>query len=189
MPGSSGRPRFRPGSSAKNYFILNVIFTGVILLIMGYSAFYSPDTGEYPVACIHEKITGEPCPSCGLSHAFSLIVRGRVAEALEWNSASLRVFLFFAVQLVMRAGLGVWILQGGRRAEAAGNGRGAEAAGNGRASEAPGNGRRAEEAGKSAVTGQLSRLRLVTAADAVISSAMALYAFYPFLRATWLSLF
>ena len=74
-------------------------------MIMGYSLFYSPGEDRYPVPCVHEKLTGEPCPSCGLSHAFSLIVRGRITEALEWNSHSMRVFIFFAVQLLMRAGL------------------------------------------------------------------------------------
>jgi len=95
----------KPNPDTKPYLILNLILAGVILLIMGYSLFYSPDENEYPVPCIHEKLTGEPCPSCGLSHAFSLIVRGRVDEALAWNSKSLRVFIFFALQLVMRLGL------------------------------------------------------------------------------------
>lgn len=169
MPGSSGRHRFRPGSAGKNYFILNAIFAGVILFIMGYSAFYSPDTGQYPVPCIHEKLTGEPCPSCGLSHAFSLIVRGRVDEAMEWNSNSMRVFLFFAVQLVMRIGLGTWTWLAGRGS--------VESAGPGRP----------EETGKRPENRGLSGLRQVTVADAVISSAMALYAFYPFMRALWIS--
>lgn len=92
----------RLSQSAKPYFILNLILAGVILLIMGYSLFYSPDENRYPVPCVHEKLTGEPCPSCGLSHAFSLIVRGRIDEALDWNSYSMRVFIFFAVQLMMR---------------------------------------------------------------------------------------
>ncbi len=87
------------------YFAVNIILAGVILLIMGYSGFYSPDENEYPVVCIHEKLTGEQCPSCGISHAFSLIIRGRTDEALLLNSASLRVFLFFALQLVMRTGI------------------------------------------------------------------------------------
>lgn len=170
MPGSSGRPRFRPGSAGKNYFILNAIFAGVILFIMGYSAFYSPDTGQYPVPCIHEKLTGEPCPSCGLSHAFSLIVRGRVDEALEWNSVSLRVFLFFAVQLVMRIGLGTWTWLAGRSS--------VESTGPGRP----------VETGKRPEKRHLSWLSQVTVSDAVISSAMAVYSFYPFMRALWISL-
>ena len=74
---------------------------------MGYSVFYSPDEEKYPVPCVHEKLTGEQCPSCGLSHAFSLIVRGRIDEALEWNRASAGVFLFFAFQLLLRIALGI----------------------------------------------------------------------------------
>ncbi len=113
-PGNAGRPRAMTGFTGKQYFLLNVILAGVIMLIMGYSFFYSPDEERYPVPCIHEKLTGEPCPSCGLSHAFSLIVRGRISEALEWNIHSMRVFIFFAIQLIMRAGLAVTALRSGR---------------------------------------------------------------------------
>ncbi len=102
----------RLNPSVKPYFFLNLILAGVILLIIGYSLFYSPDVDRYPVPCVHEKLTGEPCPSCGLSHAFSLIVRGRIDEALEWNTYSMRVFIFFAVQLLMRTGLAVTGLTG-----------------------------------------------------------------------------
>ena len=101
----------RLNHSAKPYFLLNLILAGVILLIMGYSLFYSPYENRYPVPCVHEKLTGEPCPSCGLSHAFSLIVRGRISEAMEWNSYSMRVFIFFAVQMLMRIGLALVALR------------------------------------------------------------------------------
>ena len=102
----------RLNPSVRPYFLLNLILAGVILLIMGYSLFYSPDENRYPVPCVHEKLTGEPCPSCGLSHAFSLIVRGRIDEALEWNSYSMRVFIFFAVQLFMRISLALVTMRG-----------------------------------------------------------------------------
>ncbi len=84
------------------YIIINLIFTGVILLIMAYSGIFSPARDNYPVTCMHEKITGMPCVSCGLSHSFSLIIRGRIAGAYEWNIYGLRIFLFFALQLIMR---------------------------------------------------------------------------------------
>lgn len=84
------------------YLQINLIFTGVILLGFAYSGFFSPVVDNYPVVCIHEKLTGEPCVSCGLSHSFSLIVRGRISEAYEWNIYGLRVFIFFAAQLLMR---------------------------------------------------------------------------------------
>lgn len=135
-----------PTAARRAYLAVNVIFAGVILLIMGYSGFYSPDENNYPVVCVHEKITGEPCPSCGLSHAFSLIIRGRVDEALQLNSVSLRVFLFFVLQLIMRIVFGTWNM----------------------------------------VTDRW--LKQIIWFDAVTSSAMALFAFYPFLRALWMAL-
>ena len=84
------------------YFTINIVLTGVIMLVMIYSIVFSPDKDDYPVTCIHEKLTGEPCVSCGLSHSFSLILRGRFNEAYQWNVYGMRVFLFFALQLIMR---------------------------------------------------------------------------------------
>jgi hypothetical protein len=84
------------------YLKINIVLAGVILLIMAYSGIFSPEKDNYPVVCIHEKITGEPCVSCGLSHSFSLILRGRIDEAYQWNRYGMRVFLFFAGQLFLR---------------------------------------------------------------------------------------
>jgi hypothetical protein len=93
------------------YLQINFILTGVILLIFVYSGFFSPAMDNYPVVCIHEKLTGEPCVSCGLSHSFSLIVRGRISEAYEWNIFGLRVFIFFAAQLFMRIVFSVFYIK------------------------------------------------------------------------------
>lgn len=93
------------------YLTINIIFAGVILLIIAYSGFFSPEKDNYPVACLHEKITGEPCFSCGLSHSFSLIVRGRVNEAYQWNIYGMRVFVFFFSQLVLRVAFSIFYLK------------------------------------------------------------------------------
>lgn len=84
------------------YLLINIVFAGVILLIMAYSGIFSPEKNNYPVACIHEKITGQPCVSCGLSHSFSLILRGRIDEAYQWNRYGMRVFIFLAGQFFLR---------------------------------------------------------------------------------------
>lgn len=84
------------------YLVINLVLAGIIVLILAYSAVFSPDRDSYPVPCIHEKITGQECPSCGISHSFSLIMRGRTGEARDWNSNGMRVFLFFLAQLLMR---------------------------------------------------------------------------------------
>ena len=93
------------------YLIINIFFAGVILVIFAYSGIFSPVRDNYPVACIHEKLTGEPCISCGLSHSFSLIVRGRVDEAYQWNPYGMRIFLFFAAQLVLRVAFSIFYLK------------------------------------------------------------------------------
>lgn len=84
------------------YLIINIVFAGVILLIMAYSGIFSPEKNNYPVVCIHEKLTGQPCVSCGLSHSLSLILRGRIEDAYRWNVYGMRVFIFFLSQLFMR---------------------------------------------------------------------------------------
>ncbi|OFY58645.1 MAG: hypothetical protein A2V50_05945 [Bacteroidetes bacterium RBG_19FT_COMBO_42_10] len=84
------------------YLVFNIVFTGIILLMMLYFGIFSPEKDNYPITCLHQKLTGEPCVSCGLSHSFSLILRGRVAEAYNWNIYGMRVFLFFASQLFLR---------------------------------------------------------------------------------------
>ena len=94
--------KIREGFRDEPYLILNAVFTGIIVLVFAYSAIFSPDTNNYPVACIHEKITGEPCFSCGLSHSFSLLLRLRFDEADSWNPYGFRVFLFFVSQIIMR---------------------------------------------------------------------------------------
>jgi len=93
------------------YLIINIIFAGVILLIFAYSGIFSPVKDNYPVVCIHEKLTGQPCVSCGLSHSFSLIVRGRISEAYQWNHYGIRIFLFFLAQLVMRISFSIFYLR------------------------------------------------------------------------------
>ena len=108
---NSSRSSLMEGFRNETYITINLILAGVILLIFMYSGFFSPDKGKYPVVCIHEKLTGEQCASCGLSHSFSLILRGRISEAYDWNPNGLRVFIFFAAQLIMRVVFSVFYLK------------------------------------------------------------------------------
>jgi hypothetical protein len=97
--------------SDEPYLLINMIFAGVIIMVMIYSGIFSPVSGNYPVVCIHEKLTGQPCASCGLSHSFSLILRGQLAEANQWNVYGLRVFLFFFSQLLLRIAFSVYYIK------------------------------------------------------------------------------
>jgi hypothetical protein len=98
----SGNRSWLYGLLVEPYTFINIFFAGVILLVIAYSGIFSPVKDNYPVICMHEKLTGLPCASCGLSHSFSLIVRGKITEAYAWNIYGMRVFLFFALQLILR---------------------------------------------------------------------------------------
>ena len=93
------------------YLFINIFLAGVILLIIAYSGIFSPVKDNYPVICVHEKLTGEHCASCGLSHSLSLILRGKADEAYQWNIYGMRVFLFFISQLVLRFAFSIYYLQ------------------------------------------------------------------------------
>lgn len=95
----------------QTYLAINAIFAGIIILVFIYSGFFRPEKNNFPVECIHEKITGEPCPSCGLSRSFSYIIRGDLSTAASYNEYGLRVFLFFLFHLVMRISNIVYILR------------------------------------------------------------------------------
>jgi len=101
----------KDGFRNEPYITINIILAGVIVLVLAYSGIFSPEKDNYPVTCIHEKLTGEPCVSCGLSHSFSLIMRGRISEAYTWNLYGMQVFLFFALQLIMRIAFSVLYLK------------------------------------------------------------------------------
>ena len=107
------RNNHTPGlKNEKNtYLVINIIFAGIIILVFIYSGFFCPEKNDYPLVCIHERITGEPCPSCGLSRSFSYIIRGDISTAASYNEYGLRVFLFFLFQLVMRLSNIVYILR------------------------------------------------------------------------------
>ena len=92
------------GNTVQNepYLVINMALALFIALILLYSMVFSPLRDNYPIPCIHERISGEKCPSCGISHSFSLIVRGRIAEAYTWNSRGMSVFVFFVAQLLLR---------------------------------------------------------------------------------------
>jgi hypothetical protein len=93
------------------YLKINLVFAGVIILVLAYSGIFSPDKNNYPVVCLYEKMTGNQCFSCGLSHSFSLIIRGRITEAYQWNIYGMRVFLFFLSQLLMRIFFSIYYLK------------------------------------------------------------------------------
>jgi len=84
------------------YLLVNFLFGAALLLLFLYVLVYSPETGTHPIPCVYTKMTGEQCASCGLSRGLSHMIRGNFQAATAINRHSPAIFLFFAMQLLLR---------------------------------------------------------------------------------------
>ncbi len=72
----------------------------VVLFVFAYSLLFSGSS--HPIPALLTEQTGIIPPSKGLSSAFSEIVRGNFSQAIVLNPHSIRIFAFFALQLLVR---------------------------------------------------------------------------------------
>ncbi len=84
------------------YLSINAILAGFIFLIFLYSAVFSPEKENYIFHSAHETFSVDYSLSTGLSRGFSSIVRLRFNDALNYNPLSIRIFMFFLIQLFLR---------------------------------------------------------------------------------------
>ena len=88
--------------SIKSYFLVNLIFAILLVIIFVYSGIFDPKQDKYFIKCIHTELLGRKCSTCGMSHGFSSILRGNINDALKFQPNSVPIFEFFAIQLSMR---------------------------------------------------------------------------------------
>lgn len=86
----------------KPYYIINIYFAGIMMLIFIYSGIFSAEKNNHPIQSNCAHIEGHPCKSEGLSRSFSEIVRFRFESAKSYNRCGLKVFSFFFIQFFLR---------------------------------------------------------------------------------------
>ncbi|RLD34897.1 MAG: hypothetical protein DRI73_03280 [Bacteroidetes bacterium] len=84
------------------YIILNLSFSGIILLIFLYAGIFSAQKDDHPVPSVYEEILYKKSPTSGLSHSFSEIIRGNFPSAKAWNKNGIPIFTFFLIQFLLR---------------------------------------------------------------------------------------
>jgi hypothetical protein len=84
------------------YRVLNWIFLSVLILILAYSALFSPEKLNHPIPSGSRFFSAAPVPSTGLSRSFSAIIRFRFRDARQFNPHGIRLFMFFLAQTFMR---------------------------------------------------------------------------------------
>lgn len=82
------------------YHSVNILFGLIMALVIVYSIAFRANS--HPLPALLTEITGALPPSKGLSSSFSEIVRGNLDLALAYNPFGIRVFSFFALQILMR---------------------------------------------------------------------------------------
>lgn len=82
------------------YKIINLVFIFIISGVFFYAYLYPFLTIKINSSC--EGLPYIYCKSRGLSRAFAEIVRFNFKIALTYNTYSIRIFLFFLLQLIVR---------------------------------------------------------------------------------------
>ncbi len=65
---------------------------------------------EVPVVCGFRRLTGHPCPGCGLTRSFTYLAHGHLADAFRINALGPFVFAFVAAQVPLQARR-LWLLR------------------------------------------------------------------------------
>lgn len=80
------------------------IFLSFVMTIEDNQEVYLPFTSRpMPEVCGSRILLGVDCPGCGMSRAFISISSLEIGKALTFNSASLIVYLFVAIQIPWQA--------------------------------------------------------------------------------------
>ncbi len=63
---------------------------------------------ELPGLCVFKRLTGTPCPGCGLTRSFSYLADGLLWQSLRMHPLGPPFFLAMLYQLPIRAGYMAW---------------------------------------------------------------------------------
>ena len=74
-------------------FYALAMLTGVFVV----SVWLNPPGGDYFTVCGFKRLTGLPCPGCGLTHSFCAIGKGHLLAAFGFNLLGPVLFLTFAL--------------------------------------------------------------------------------------------
>lgn len=83
---------------------ITAISMSFVMTVEGDQKVYLPfSTEPLPEVCGSRSVFGANCPGCGMSRAFISISHLEIGRALAFNSASLIVYLFVAIQIPWHA--------------------------------------------------------------------------------------
>ena len=70
----------------------NIFWASALLMIFLLSIFINPDKVTF-LSCLFRETTGQPCPTCGLSHSFYAISHLRLWDSVQYHLMGPIIFL------------------------------------------------------------------------------------------------
>jgi hypothetical protein len=80
-----------------------VVVVGLALLMTPSSAEISLFGWDVPILCTFRRLTGWPCPGCGLTRSFVFLAHGQLADAFRMNVFGPFAFVWVLAQIPWRA--------------------------------------------------------------------------------------
>ncbi len=82
-----------------------------IAVVLGALEMWRPSFSmeDLPVSCVFRRVTGVPCPGCGLTRSWVALARGAVSESLAFHRLGWVVMLYVGLQAFRHA---LWLLCG-----------------------------------------------------------------------------
>ncbi len=77
-------------------FVKGVLLGGAIAPLIG-ALFYASGKQMSGLGCPILALTGVPCPSCGMTRAFTALVQGHFDQAIAYHLLSPAIFIGFAI--------------------------------------------------------------------------------------------
>lgn len=94
---------------SKEYKIANIILAALMIffLLLPLASLCSEHLDHHPffenaVTCFYKNHTGEPCPTCGLTHSILSLYKGRLQESVAYHSYGYFFFLLLIIELNLR---------------------------------------------------------------------------------------
>jgi hypothetical protein len=87
-------------SKTPAHVTISWVFFILIGIVFCYSYFFYPDS--HPINCLIRARTGQDCPSCGFSRAFSYFSHLQFEEGIKFNSRAFSAFIFLLAQFLLR---------------------------------------------------------------------------------------
>ena len=76
------------------------LIRAIMIAMVPVLSFFYPFAFNGPDICLFHRMTGIPCPGCGMTRAFFSMAHGRILDSLQYNALGTTIFIGILVLLI-----------------------------------------------------------------------------------------